>query len=280
MARSRRRGGEEEAENDERWLLTYADMITLLMALFMVLFSISSVNKSKYVVLQKSLKDAFSGRVLPGGKGIAESAAAPQGRVVSPPVPATAPVSAKGTRQTKAEESREFQELKRRIDRYTAKAGLSGQVTTRVTADGLLIRLLTDKLLFASGSAVPNPRSAPLLREVGGALATDRAGHPVQVKGFTDDVPIRSAQFPTNWELSGARASAVVRALITDHVSAQRLTASGRGELDPITENDTPDGRALNRRVEILLPRQATDGPGATSAPKRLVPTPAMEGQP
>jgi chemotaxis protein MotB len=278
MARSRRRGGEEEAENDERWLLTYADMITLLMALFMVLFSISSVNKSKYVVLQKSLKDAFSGRVLPGGKGIAESEA-PTGRVLSPPIPATAPVSSKGVKQTRAAESREFQELKRRIDRYTAKAGLSGQVTTKVTADGLLIRLLTDKLLFDSGSAVPNPASGPLLREVGGALASDTAKHPVQVKGFTDDVPIRSAQFPTNWELSGARASAVVRTLITDHVSAERLTASGRGQLDPITENDTPDGRALNRRVEILLPRQATDGPGDTTA-KRLVPTPAMEGQP
>jgi chemotaxis protein MotB len=278
MARSRRRGGEEEAENDERWLLTYADMITLLMALFMVLFSISSVNKSKYVVLQKSLKDAFSGRVLPGGKGIAESEA-PTGRVLSPPIPATAPVSSKGIKQTREAESREFQELKRRIDRYTAKAGLSGQVTTKVTADGLLIRLLTDKLLFDSGSAVPNPASGPLLREVGGALASDAAKHPVQVKGFTDDVPIRSAQFPTNWELSAARASAVVRTLITDHVSAERLTASGRGQLDPITENDTPDGRALNRRVEILLPRQATDGPGDTTA-KRLVPTPAMEGQP
>jgi chemotaxis protein MotB len=278
MARSRRRGGEEEAENDERWLLTYADMITLLMALFMVLFSISSVNKSKYVVLQKSLKDAFSGRVLPGGKGIAESEA-PTGRVLSPPIPATAPVSSKGVKQTREAESREFQELKRRIDRYTAKAGLSGQVTTKVTADGLLIRLLTDKLLFDSGSAVPNPASGPLLREVGGALASDAAKHPVQVKGFTDDVPIRSAQFPTNWELSAARASAVVRTLITDHVSAERLTASGRGQLDPITENDTPDGRALNRRVEILLPRQATDGPGDTTA-KRLVPTPAMEGQP
>jgi chemotaxis protein MotB len=278
MARSRRRGGEEEAENDERWLLTYADMITLLMALFMVLFSISSVNKSKYVVLQKSLKDAFSGRVLPGGKGIAESEA-PTGRVLSPPIPATAPVSSKGVKQTREAESREFQELKRRIDHYTAKAGLSGQVTTKVTADGLLIRLLTDKLLFDSGSAVPNPASGPLLREVGGALASDAAKHAVQVKGFTDDVPIRSAQFPTNWELSAARASAVVRTLITDHVSAERLTASGRGQLDPITENDTPDGRALNRRVEILLPRQATDGPGDTTA-KRLVPTPAMEGQP
>jgi chemotaxis protein MotB len=280
MARSKRRRGEEESESDERWLLTYADMITLLMALFMVLFSISSVNKSKYVVLQKSLKDAFSGRVLPGGKGIADSASAPAGRVVSPPVPATAPVNPRAVSQTPAQESREFQDLKRRIDRYVAKAGLSGQVTTRVTPDGLLIRLLTDKLLFDSGSATPNPGSAPLLREVGGALATDRAGHQIQVKGFTDDVPIRSATFPTNWELSTARASAVVRTLITDHVSASRLTASGRGQLDPITENDTPDGRALNRRVEILLPRQATDGPGATSAPKRLVPTPATEGQP
>jgi chemotaxis protein MotB len=275
----RRRGGEEESENDERWLLTYADMITLLMALFMVLFSISSVNKSKYVVLQKSLKDAFSGRVLPGGTGIAESAAAPAGRVVSPPIPPTAPISAPATTQSKADESREFQQLKRRIDRYTAKAGLSGQVTTQVTRDGLLIRLLTDKLLFDSASATPNPASGPLLREVGGALATDRA-HPIQVMGYTDNVPIQSAAFPTNWELSTARASAIVRTLITDHVSAAQLTASGRGELEPITDNDTPAGRAINRRVEILLPRQAKDGSGGTKAADRLVPTPATEGQP
>ncbi|MEA2303772.1 MAG: chemotaxis protein MotB [Solirubrobacteraceae bacterium] len=279
MARGRRRRVEEESEGDERWLLTYADMITLLMALFMVLFSISSVNKSKYVVLQKSLKDAFSGRVLPGGKGIAESAAAPASRVVSPPIPAAAPTGARIPKQSKAEESREFAQLKRRIDRYTAKAGLSGKVSTQVTRDGLLIRLLTDKLLFDSGSATPNPSSGPLLHEVGGALATDRA-HPIQVMGFTDNVPIRSAAFPTNWELSTARASAVVRTLITGHVSASQLTASGRGELEPITDNDTPAGRAVNRRVEILLPRQATDGSGGTKAADRLVPTPATEGQP
>jgi chemotaxis protein MotB len=152
-------------------------------------------------------------------------------------------------------------------------------VSTQVTRDGLLIRLLTDKLLFDSGSATPNPSSGPLLQEVGGALATDRT-HPIQVMGFTDNVPIRSASFPTNWELSTARASAVVRTLITGHVSASQLTASGRGELEPITDNDTPAGRAVNRRVEILLPRQATDGSGGTKAADRLVPTPATEGQP
>jgi chemotaxis protein MotB len=276
-------GAEEEAEeSDERWLLTYADMITLLMALFMVLFSISSVNVSKFVTLQRSLQDAFSGRILPGGRALKESG----GSTTSPTVAATPPtqapsVSADGAGKgakvdakaaaaaaaaaAKAEE-KDFKALKARIDQYVDKHGLSSKVTTIVTRDGLVIRLLTDKLLFASGSATVEPGGRGLLAKVGSLLRAENQ-HEIRVRGFTDPVPIHTAAFPSNWELSAGRAASVVRAFADAGVSPERLEAVGRAALDPLSSNATALGRARNRRVEVLLPRVAT-GAAAEKATK------------
>ncbi|MCW2997774.1 MAG: OmpA family protein [Solirubrobacterales bacterium] len=309
MARhgGRRRGGghDEEDGGDERWLLSYADMMTLLVALFMVLFSISSVNTSKYEGLQRSLKDAFSGRVLPGGTAIASAGgAATDNRVIAPPR-STSPQPQLGGRSdngTKAQqdaqaqaEAERFTRLKRRIDAFAAKAGISGQVSTRVSRDGLHIRVLTDKLLFDSGSAAPKAGGAGVLAKLGTVLAAEH-DHRVLVEGHTDSVPMTSAQFPSNWELSAARAAAVVRSMLGSGVAPDRLTAAGRADRDSVTANETPAGRQLNRRVEILLPRAAavtpdpasTDAaPPAPGAPDlthplgtRIVPLPATEAHP
>jgi chemotaxis protein MotB len=293
MARNsgrRRMGGEEEAEeSDERWLLTYADMITLLMALFMVLFSISSVNVSKFVTLQRSLQDAFSGRILPGGRALKESG----GSTTSPTVAATPPTSApavssdgagKGAQvdakaaaaaAAKAEE-KDFKALKARIDAYVDKHGLQSKVTTIVTKDGLVIRLLTDKLLFSSGSATVAPGGRGLLTKVGGLLRAENQ-HVIRVRGFTDPVPIHTAAFPSNWELSAGRAASVVRAFAEAGVAPERLEAAGRAALDPLTSNATALGRARNRRVEVLLPRVSTgaaaaDAEKASAAQPRFAP--------
>ncbi len=269
-------GGGEHEGGDERWLLSYADMMTLLVALFMVLFSISSVNKSKYEGLQRSLKDAFSGRVLPGGTSIASAGgSATDMRVIAPPQ-STSPQPQMGGRSdpgTKAEqaarakaEAADFKKIKAQVDRATAKLGLTGKVSTRISRDGLHIRILTDDLLFDSGSAVPKPSSFPLLARLGTVLAAE-GRHSVIVEGHTDTMPIHTAQYPSNWELSGARASAVVRAMLLAHVGPDRLTAAGRADRDALTSNATPAGRQINRRVELLLPRQEagiTAGPGAT----------------
>lgn len=272
----RRRGGHAGGEHeggDERWLLSYADMMTLLVALFMVLFSISSVNKSKLVSLQKSLKDAFSGHVLPGGQAIMENGgAATDNRVIAPPQNtspmiggATAGLSPAQKAAARAAEAKDFSKLKAQIDAYAKQQGISGQLSTRVTPDGLHIRILTDKLLFASGSATPREGSYPLLAKLGTVLAAE-GHHAIIVEGHTDSMPIASRQFPTNWELSGARGSAIVRAMLAAKVAPDRLTAQGRADRDPITSNATPAGRAVNRRVEILLPREMTDTPAPQPA--------------
>ncbi len=274
-SRGRRRGGGHGGgeESSERWLLTYADMITLLMALFMVLFSISSVNISKYQTLQQALKAAFSGDILPGGKAIAQPGAtansshAPSTADVQAIVPlnatgarsaqsAQSSTSASASAAAASQEAAQFAAIKQKLDAYAAKHGFSSDVHTSVEKRGLVIRVLTDSLLFPSGQANLIPQALPLLSEIGKLVNLDRA-HPVAVEGNTDNEPIRSAAFPSNWELSTARASMVVRDLISTGVAPQRMSAAGYADLRPIASNATAQGRARNRRVEIVLQRLA-----------------------
>jgi chemotaxis protein MotB len=284
MAAGRRRKHGEH-ENEERWLLTYADMITLLMALFMVLFSISSVNISQYRTLQESLKAAFSGSVLPGGKAILQAGSQSEKQKASqdtaiPSIVAIAPTatnqntsgasgssqaaqsmsSARTSEQAKALitaaklEQQQLQALKARLDAYLKAHGLSSQVKTVISRRGLVVRVLTDKVLFDSGQATLKAPGLPLLGEVANLLNVEQ-NHQIAVEGHTDDVPIASAQYPSNWELSTARATTVVRYFISRGVSADRLTASGYADLHPLASNATDHGRQLNRRVEIVLLR-------------------------
>jgi len=259
----RRRGGghgHEEHENDERWLLTYSDMITLLMALFMVLFSISSVNTSKFESLQRAMQDAFSGKILSGGKSIQQTGSQTEATrpAATPPIPAinaiTQELAASKQEKAAAGEQEDFKALKQRLDAYAREHGLSRHVETSVARRGLVIRLLTDGVLYDSGSARLKPSAAPVLDRISQLLRTDFE-HPIVVEGHTDSVPIASATFPTNWELSAARATAVVRYLIRDHVDARRLSAAGYGAMHPLTRNGAAAGRSRNRRVEIVLTR-------------------------
>jgi chemotaxis protein MotB len=310
--RRRRGGGAGHEDGGERWLLTYADMITLLMALFMVLFSISSVNVSKVRELQKSLRAAFAGNILPGGKSIAQpgatansshtpstadvqaivplsansssnlekaatgqastsqstSSIVPGSPNVSPSATASQSASASSpssatvtqTSSSKAlaaaalHEQNEFKQIKRQLEAYAVKHGFSEKVHIAVEQRGLVIRVLTDSLLFPSGSATLDAQADPLLTEIAGLVNIDHV-HPIAVEGNTDNVPIHSSMFPSNWELSTARASTVVRYLVSKNVEPQRLSATGYADMRPIASNATPQGRALNRRVEIVLQR-------------------------
>jgi chemotaxis protein MotB len=257
----RRRHGGGEAESEERWLLTYADMITLLMALFMVLFSITSVNKAKLEVLSKTLQDAFSGKVLPGGESIRSTGADPKSvssPTASPAIPAITTIvnssSAASTAASRAQEQDDFRRLKEQIDSYARQKGLQDKVQSVVAQRGLVIRLLTDRVLFDSGAAELKPEATPVLSKVAEIVARE-GKHQVMVEGHTDPVPIHGSVFPTNWELSTARASRVVRFLISGGVARRRLSAAGYASLHPIASNATAAGRSRNRRVEIVLLR-------------------------
>jgi chemotaxis protein MotB len=254
--------------------LTYADMITLLMALFMVLFSISSVNISKYQTLQKSLKAAFSGNILPGGKAISKEGST-QNASHTPPtveVQGIEPITTSGSSRLQnstirgqsgatvtaqaavQHEAESFVHIKQQLDAYAAKHGFARSVKTAIERQGLVIRVLTDDLLFASGQATLNPKADSLLHEIGGLLNLANT-HPIDVEGNTDDVPIQSAAYPSNWELSTARASTVVRFLAASGVGASRLTAIGYADQRPLASDATAGGRARNRRVEIVVRR-------------------------
>lgn len=290
MARgSRRRGGGEggEGESMERWLLTYSDMITLLLALFVVLFSISSVNISKFVSLQQSLKAAFSGSILSGGRSIlnagADSSAqhSPNNTVIPSLVP-LAPTIAKpglqgmsGTSQTQlnalmreaqnaSQENVDFLALQHRLNAYARAHGFANQVKAQIQQRGLVVTVLTDNLLFTSGEDALQPASYPLLNEIASLINLDTAKHPVVVEGYTDDVPIHTAQFPSNWELSTGRATTVLQYLLSRGVDGARLSAAGYADHFPVASNATPEGRAKNRRVEIVFQRKyPAPNPGA-----------------
>jgi len=288
-----KRGHAAEHENEERWLLTYADMLTLLFALFMVLFSISSVNISKYQILQQSLKAAFSGSILPGGHAIMQSGSESTAQHVPAtsavpsivplvPTPTSRSSSSTGSANTPAAkaalaasakpltnaqlqaalnsmsasvaEQQNFKALQKKLNAYAKAHGFSDRVQTVIERRGLVVRVLTDKLLFNSGQATLQPAGDPLLEEVATLLNVDQS-HPITVEGNTDNQPIATSQFPSNWELSTARATTVVRFLIAHGVSAGRLAAAGYAALHPVDSNATAAGRARNRRVDIVLMR-------------------------
>src|SRR3954454_12058144 len=250
-------GGHEEGE---RWLVSFADMMTLLFALFMVLFSISSVLTFKLDALQKALQDAFSGKVLSGGKSIMEtgSQTKQQQSAPEPPLPALSPIQTANevdnTPKGALKEQQQLYALKRRIDKAAENAGLKGRVLTTVRRRGLVIQLLTDKVFFDSGQALIKPGAMRVVDKIGDVVRDERR-HPVVVEGHTDSQPIGGAQYPSNWELSGARAAAVVREFAHDGVLTRRMSFSGYAAQEPIATNTTPEGRSRSRRVEIVLTR-------------------------
>jgi chemotaxis protein MotB len=224
------------------------------------MFSIANVNTAKLDALSASLSEAFSGKILPGGKAINQNAAGDESKTPSPtpPIPAITPLvtdaAAKEDGSSAAREEDDFKRIKREVDAYAQNNGLKDKVETTITERGLEIRLLTDEVLFDSGSATLKPQSGPLLSKVAELLHLS-PDHDVSVEGHTDNVPIQGSPYPTNWELSTARASGVVRHLITHGAQKMRMSASGYASLHPISNNTTDAGRTRNRRVEIVLLR-------------------------
>lgn len=257
-----RKKHQEEHENHERWLVSYADFITLLFAFFVVMYAISSLNEGKYKVLSQTLVAAFTGTperpdAIPVG--------IPYGRMPEvvdlPPLPRPTNLSpvprSRGVTPKPAKPTPEQTEVQQNMDalaRYlrSVLAGpiSAGDVQVRTSALGVVIDI-HDTVLFASGQDTLAPQSASLLGRV--AVVLKQIPYAVQVNGFTDDQPIHNAQFRSNWALSAARAVSVVEMFIGQGVSPQQLVAAGYGEYHPVASNATATGRAENRRVSVVI---------------------------
>jgi chemotaxis protein MotB len=254
-------GGPPRAEKDrsERWLLTYADLITLLLVFFIVLYTMSQVDKKKFESISQELAIVFGGV---GRGGVLDA-----GRSLIP-----------GDKVYK--ERLEMQNTEQKVRRMIAQKGLEGKISTDLGPRGLVISV-KDTLLFEIGSADLTGPAKEIIRSVGHILsATPNA---VRVEGHTDNVPIHTSRFFSNWELSTARATNVLQYFIAQGaIAPDRLSAAGYGEYKPAAPNTSERNRALNRRVDIVLlsiDYSKFEPEGGTAAiappPEEIAPRPA-----
>ncbi len=232
-------GGGHETAGMMRWLITYADMITLLLALFIMLYAISNLDIQRFKALMEEFQALFgSGEALmQGGRGMLKFGD-PESRrpLVIPLLPGKKP---------------EMHDEEEVIERYVEREHLEGKVLVHREERGLVISLLTDGVFFAKGSASLSPDAQKVLRDIAPLII--RSGRFVRVEGHTCDLPIHTLRYPTNWDLSVARAVAVVRYLIACGVPPQRLSAVGYAEFRPLVPNTSEENRRLNRRVDLVL---------------------------
>lgn len=249
---------EEEPDSHERWFVSYADFITLLFAFFVVMYAISSLNEGKYRVLSNALGSAF-------GKAPIAAVIKPdiQPEFQLPPIPNLRTRS----NEVKLRREREYMTaIARDLQNALAPLVREGKVRVTQTSRGVRVEI-NASVLFAPGEASLTMESSEALWAVGSLLKDDN--HAIQVEGHTDNVPINNVFFPSNWELSGVRASSVVRLFIESGVEESRLTAIGHGPNQPVGSNDMLDGRARNRRVVVTvlaaLPERVTEVPTGPS---------------
>ncbi|MDA8291649.1 MAG: OmpA family protein [Actinomycetota bacterium] len=247
-ARRRHRGGHgEEHENSERWLLTYADMITLLLALFVVLFAMSSISVKKFLEFKLGLTQTFNPSAvnLPGGNGLlsAPTIAGPNGASTSP---------SQGTSSAAAANQRQLQAIADQIQRLLVARHLEAYANVSVGLSSVVVQILADRVFFRTDSAS--------LGHVGGevvdAIATVVRPKPnrIEVQGYTDNQPITGGPFASNWELSAARAANVTNRLnVVDGIRATRLSATGYSDTHPAAPNTSPANQAKNRRIDVVI---------------------------
>ncbi|RZT08997.1 chemotaxis protein MotB [Duganella sp. CF402] len=236
--RRARRRFDDEPENHERWLISYADFITLLFAFFVVMYAISAVNIGKYKIFSDALGDAF------GGKGAAQPV---NTEVPNLPVPNPA---LKRRVELLRKEKEQMTKLAQDLLSTMAPLVKEGKVRVTQNSRGVSVEI-NASVLFDPGDARLMPESVEALRAVASLLKAD--SHDVQVEGHTDNQPIGNTRFPSNWELSSVRASSVVRLFIDAGVAPQRLTAVGYSSNVPVADNDSAQGRARNRRVAVTI---------------------------
>jgi chemotaxis protein MotB len=260
---ARRRQQHEEHENLERWLVSYADFVTLLFAFFVVMYAISSVNEGKYRVLSETFTEAFRepGRGRPTASAPASAAepAVIELPVPPPPSPAPQPTATEasvleggGAPSAIGADGRavDLGEVAERIGE-TLQSFVDKQLVDVQRVGDTIEVDMKSQMLFESGSARLSQQALPALEGLGKVLRP--LANTVRVEGHTDNRPIATLQFPSNWELSAARAASVVHFLMRVGIPPTRMAAIGYGEHRPVTDNASEDGRARNRRVTLII---------------------------
>ena len=246
-----RKKAPEEHDNVERWLVSYADFITLLFAFFVVMYAISSVNEGKYRVMSDSLINAFKDpqstdkliQMQTRNPEIMTGTGQPIGKSVPQPRQ-----TADGPERAKAAES--MKRVAKNVLQAMQPLIRDGQVRVTQSPRGVTVEI-NASVLFTSGEAVLQPQSTEALAAVAEVLT--QVDNPIQVEGHTDNIPINSPSFPSNWELSSSRAGSVVRLFNERGVPAARMVAIGYADNRPVDTNATLDGRGRNRRVNVLI---------------------------
>jgi chemotaxis protein MotB len=235
-----RRVRHKEHDNHDRWLISYADFITLLFAFFVVMYAISSVNESKYQMFSASLTSAFGKQIV---KSEAIAPANEQELLLK---------SLVDRRNAKlAEQQQEaMQDIAKKINQVMSALVKNGQVSVMQTNRGVAVEI-NASALFNQGDAVLQGSAINTLAEV--AKVLEQVDLAIEVEGHTDNIPINTQQFPSNWELSSARASSVVRLFIGHGLTPRYLKAIGSAANYPVTSNDTAEGRARNRRITVTI---------------------------
>ncbi|WP_019639964.1 flagellar motor protein MotB [Paenibacillus fonticola] len=243
-----------EEHADESWLIPYADLMTLLLALFIVLYGMSSTDAKKF----EEMSQAFNS-VLTGGVGVLDQNSFNSNTKNFNSDNLIPKDSSDGMLKKRDElmrkEQQSLEALKKRLDNYIKENGLTTQLNTQLNHSALMITI-SDNALFSSGEADVKPESRKLAK----ALSTMLEQFPdyeVVVSGHTDNVPISTSEFPSNWDLSSGRALNFMKILLlNDKLDPKKFSSTGQGEYHPVASNNTSEGRAKNRRVEVSIIRK------------------------
>lgn len=292
-----RRKVPEDSDNHDRWMVSYADFITLLFAFFVVMYSISSVNEGKYKILTHSLGTAFSSKtnqqsILDPIQIEVPSFTAVQPILLDNPAVAFKPAALDKQTLEDVEKRRELSEeiLKERRQLNKVSDQLEQALGSFINDNMISVKRndywialeMNSELLFLSGEATLSKKAQPVLKKI--AKVINSLPNAINVEGHTDNIPIGTLQFPSNWELSSARATSVVQEFVSEGINPTRLSAIGYAEFHPIGDNKTEEGRFKNRRVIMVLMSQAFSRYGANDEERarllNLVPTATSTHQP
>lgn len=246
----------EKHANHERWMVSYADFVTLLFAVFVTLYAMSQTDKKKVEEVIQSMQQSF-GMVTAGAPSpkinVIESKQMAIVPTIKPSItvlPGPSRAGATGKGKGRAEE-KDFRQIKSSIEAYLIKQGAQDKVSLNITRRGLIVSL-KEAGFFNSGQAQIKASAYDLINTI--AEVMTQYNNPLRIEGHTDNIPISTSQFPSNWELSAARATNGVKYLIKYFdVEPNKISSTGYGEFRPIADNSTAEGRARNRRVDIVM---------------------------